>query len=211
MLMSSFKAARLVFLPDKNMWKKQWNYIHVFLSWSQWVICCNSWPISPNPPMRDAPPKSWAKSSEIARTPTQSLSWIQFRSRTQIPRWTSPWEKNTARAARPAFDPPRTLGWETPRHHVHVNHVNHVTIVTIVTHVFWSLCILLFQNVIEILPSSIHHTLHTQNHLDCSLSNKPPAHLNMSLLGILCNSQVEGHEKHVSLRLKPKIFCLLTW
>lgn len=22
--------------------------------------------------------------------------------------------------------PPRTLGWETPRHHIHVNHVNHV-------------------------------------------------------------------------------------
>ena len=37
MLMSTFKAARLVFLPDKNMWKKKWNCIHVFLSWSQWV------------------------------------------------------------------------------------------------------------------------------------------------------------------------------
>ena len=34
MLMSSFIAARLVFLPDKNMWKKKWNYIHVFL-------CCS--------------------------------------------------------------------------------------------------------------------------------------------------------------------------
>ncbi len=133
------------------------------------------------------PPKSWAKSSEIARTPTQSLSWILFRSRTQIPpRWTSPWEKKTQQR----WDGPPNA-WTGNTTAPCPCHTCHPCILNLIYSAL--------QNVIKNLSSAIHNTLHT-HHLDCSLSNKPPAHLNMSLLGIhLCNSEVERPFTRVTL------------